>query len=60
MKRGRCFKISKILKKHTRDIEETLDHEVRDRIKNLQEGSTSWEDEYQRVMAQLKRNKKLG
>ena len=51
--------ISKILKKHTRDVTTELDHDVRGRIKNLQEGSIAWEDEYQRVMGQLKRNKKL-
>jgi uncharacterized protein len=37
--------------------EEELDQEVRNRIKNLQEGTQSWENEYQRALAQLKRQK---
>lgn len=53
------LQMSKIIKKHTRDMSEELDHVVRDRIKNLQEGSTAWEDEYERVMGRLKRNRNL-
>jgi hypothetical protein len=48
-----------ILKRHTADIEGTLDEEVQNRIKNLERGSVAWDSEYERVMQQLKREKKL-
>jgi hypothetical protein len=51
--------IAKILRKHTAETEATLDREVRDRIKNLQEGSVAWDAEYERVMKQMRREKKL-
>lgn len=38
-------------------LEDELDQEVRNRIKNLQEGTQTWELEYQRALAQLKRQK---
>ncbi len=54
------------LRKHMRDVlrqhlrvEEDLDHEVRRRIQNLQEGTANWEIEYNKVMADLKRLKGL-
>jgi hypothetical protein len=46
-------KIKDVLKKHM-DVEEELDQEVRQRIKNLEEGTATWELEYNRVMEQIK------
>jgi uncharacterized protein len=51
-------KITTILRKHM-DVETELDREVRSKIKNLEEGTASFETEYARVMEQLKRNKRL-
>jgi len=51
-------KITKIMRKHL-DVEGELDAEVRSKIKNLQEGTASFEIEYQRVMDELKRKKRL-
>ena len=51
--------ISKIMKKHTEEIEGQLDEKVRNRIKNLNEGSVAWDDEYERVMRRLKKEQKL-
>ena len=48
-----------IIKKHTRDVDAQLDETVRQRIKNLEEGSVSWDVEYERTMKRLKREKKL-
>jgi len=35
-------------------VDEELDRQVRDRIKNLQEGTQTWEIEYQKVLEQMK------
>lgn len=51
-------KITVILRKHM-DVGGELDEEVRSKIKNLQEGTASFEIEYQRIMADLKRKKGL-
>ena len=51
-------KIRGILRKHM-DLEEDLDSEVRERIKNLDEGTRNWEVEYQKVMEQIKRKRGL-
>lgn len=51
-------KMRPVLRRHM-EIDTELDQEVRDRIKNLDEGTSTWEIEYQRVMDQLKQNKKL-
>ncbi len=51
-------KITKIMRKHL-DVEGELDAEVRSKIKNLQEGTASFEIEYQKAMDQLKRKKRL-
>ena len=51
-------KITAVLRRHM-DVEQELDREVRGKIKNLEEGTASFETEYARVMEQLKRNKKL-
>jgi hypothetical protein len=52
-------KIRQILRKHM-DIEEDLDQEVRDKIKNLEEGTRNWEIEYEKVMEQIRRKWGLG
>src|SRR2546430_1995439 len=44
-------KLKEILKKHMA-VDEELDEEVRRRIKNLQEGTQTWELEYAKVMEQ--------
>ncbi|MEM9071799.1 MAG: DUF507 family protein [Myxococcota bacterium] len=51
-------KITTTIKKHT-DVESELDKEVRSKIKNLQEGTASFEIEYEKVMAQIKKRKHL-
>ncbi len=47
-----------ILKKHMQ-VDEELDEEVRRRIKNLEEGTSTWEVEYGKVLEQIKRNRGL-
>ena len=47
-----------VLKKHMQ-VDEELDEEVRRRIKNLQEGTSTWEVEYGKVLDQIKRNRGL-
>jgi uncharacterized protein len=51
-------KITNILRKHM-DVGGELDEEVRSKIRNLEEGTASFELEYQRVMGELKRKKGL-
>jgi len=51
-------KVTVILKKHM-DVGGELDEEVRSKIKNLEEGTASFEIEYQRVMNEMKRKKGL-
>lgn len=51
-------KVTQILRRHM-DVEQELDREVRSKIKNLEEGTASFETEYSKVMDQLKRNKRL-
>jgi uncharacterized protein len=51
-------KITNILRKHM-DVGGELDEEVRSKIRNLEEGTASFEIEYQRVMGELKRKKGL-
>ena len=51
-------KITPVLKKHM-DVEDELDKEVRSKIKNLEEGTASFEIEYAKVMDQIKRKKGL-
>ena len=46
-------KLKEILRKHM-IVDDELDQEVRDRIKNLEEGTQSWDIEYGRVMNQIK------
>ena len=51
-------KITNILRKHM-DVGGELDEEVRSKIRNLEEGTASFEIEYQRVMGEIKRKKGL-
>ncbi|MBX3274173.1 MAG: DUF507 family protein [Sandaracinaceae bacterium] len=51
-------KMTKIMRRHL-EVEGELDQEVRSKIKNLQEGTATFEIEYQRVMNELKRKKRL-
>lgn len=51
-------KVTVILRKHM-DVGGELDEEVRARIKNLEEGTATFEIEYQRIMAEMKRKKGL-
>ena len=51
-------RMADILKKHMQ-VDEELDEEVRRRIKNLQEGTSTWEVEYGKVLDQIKRNRGL-
>jgi hypothetical protein len=51
-------KIAPVLKKHM-DVGGELDGEVRSKIKNLQEGTATFEIEYTRIMEEMKRKKGL-
>jgi uncharacterized protein len=46
-------KLRDIVKKHMM-VDEELDKEVRQRIRNLEEGTQTWEIEYNRVLEQMK------
>lgn len=46
-------KIKDICKKHMQ-VDEAIDQEVRDRIKNLEEGTQAWDVEYGKVLEQIK------
>jgi hypothetical protein len=47
-------KCRRVLERHMNE-DEVIDQEVRDKIKNIQEGTKTWEVEYARVMDQVKR-----
>jgi hypothetical protein len=47
-------KCRRILERHMSE-DEAIDREVREKIKNIQEGTKTWEIEYARVMEQVKR-----
>jgi hypothetical protein len=51
-------KMTTTLRRHM-EVEGELDAEVRSKIKNLEEGTASFEIEYQRVMDEIKRKKRL-
>lgn len=51
-------KLTVVLRKHM-DVGGELDEEVRSKIKNLEEGTASFEIEYQRIMGDMKRKKGL-
>src|SRR5690348_4747745 len=46
-------KLKEIVRKHMA-VEEEIDQEVRQRIKNLQEGTAAWDVEYAKVLDQIK------
>lgn len=50
--------ITPILRKHL-EVEETLDREIRARLKHLTEGTAAFEIEYQKLVDQMKRKKHL-
>ena len=51
-------KLRDTLRKHT-EVDRDLDREVRNRIRNFDEGTQNWEVEYERVMGDLRKTKKL-
>jgi hypothetical protein len=51
-------KLKVIIRRHML-VDEEIDTEVRQRIKNLQEGSSAWDVEYAKVMEQIKQNRGL-
>jgi uncharacterized protein len=51
-------KMREILRKHMM-VDEELDEEVRKRIKNLEEGTQTWDVEYAKVLEQIKRTRGL-
>ncbi len=51
-------KMREILRKHMM-VDEELDEEVRKRIKNLEEGTQTWDVEYAKVLEQIKRSRGL-
>jgi len=51
-------KIAQVFSKHL-GIEEMVDREVRDKIKNLEEGTPEWDIEYQKLYRQIARRKGL-
>ncbi len=50
--------VTRVLRKHMQ-ADDGIDREVRAKIKNLQEGTTTFEIEYQRVLEQIKRKRGL-
>ncbi len=46
-------KIKEIARKHM-SVDDVVDQEVRDRIKNIQEGTAAWDVEYGKVLEQIK------
>jgi len=46
-------KIKDICKKHMQ-VDEAIDQEVRDRLKNIEEGTQAWDIEYAKVLEQVK------
>jgi hypothetical protein len=51
-------RMTDVLKRHMQ-VDTELDEEVRRRIKNLEEGTSTWEVEYGKVLDQIKRNRGL-
>ncbi len=52
------LKMGPVLRKHT-EMQEELDREVRNKIRNLEEGGADWEIEYSKAMEKVKRLKNL-
>jgi hypothetical protein len=46
-------KMKEVVRRHMQ-VDDELDQEVRDRIKNLQEGTAAWDVEYAKVMDQIR------
>ena len=51
-------KVQVLLRKHMQ-VDSDIDQEVRRRIKNLQEGTATWDIEYQKVMETIRHKHKL-
>ena len=51
-------RIVDVLKRHMM-VDEEMDAEVRRRIKNLEEGTATWDVEYQKALEQIRRNRGL-
>jgi hypothetical protein len=51
-------KIVQIMKRHL-DIDDEIDREARSRLKHLEEGTSAWEVEYQKVLDQIRRARGL-
>lgn len=51
--------LTPIIESHSRDKEDELDAMTRARIQNLEEGSTAWDIEYERVMNTLREKRGL-
>ena len=51
-------KMAPVLKRHMA-VDEELDRETRSHIKHMEEGTSTWEIEYRRVMEEIKRRKGL-
>ena len=51
-------KIYQIMKKHP-DVDDEIDREARGRLKHLQEGTSAFEVEYQKVTEQIRRARGL-
>jgi hypothetical protein len=52
-------KMAPILKRHMA-VDEELEREVRGKLKHVQEGTSTWEVEYARMMEDIRRRKGLG
>ncbi len=52
-------KMVQVIKRHA-EVDDSLEREARARIKNLQEGTTAYDIEYQKVMSNLRAQKGLG
>jgi len=52
-------RMADVMKKHML-VDDELDEEVRRKIKNLEEGTATWEIEYSKVLDQMTRNRGLG
>ena len=51
-------KMSDVIKKYL-DVDEALDREVREQLKNLEEGTLEWDIAYKKVIHELKKKKNL-
>jgi hypothetical protein len=52
-------RINPIIKRYTASRDDEVDKEVRSKIKNLEEGSSAWNIEYERAMERVQKNKGL-